>query len=171
MKALSRSFAAWIWLSMQINAKALKQLVRERGYIELPSIGTSMSPAIREGYVCRFTDIEARSLKVGDIVLFVGVTGELVGHRLIGTLVKEGKAYYVCKGDSNRTSDRPVPEEQLIGRMVSVRAGQRLIRADALSMRMWGWLVSRLPFVSLCVHYSVRLHNKTRGRRAGSYIC
>lgn len=153
---------------MQANTavmRAIQEVMKKQGYIEIPSHGISMLPFIRTGNVCRFEPVEPSQLRKGDVVLFLADTGILVGHRYFGLTSIDNRWMIVCKGDSNLYPDEPVPADRIIGRMILIRKPFGHFRASGLWMKLWGWLVTRLPFISLAIHTYLRVTRKLRGMK------
>ncbi|WP_391563898.1 hypothetical protein [Paenibacillus cremeus] len=122
-----------------------------------------MAPLIRSGDICRFVPIEKLSdLRVGDIILFISNSGDLVGHRYIGTTTREGNVLYVCKGDFNRDSDPPIQADQIIGRMISIRGSKIEIHMSSFWMKIWGSMIVNIPVLSILIQYSIRVKRKLR---------
>jgi signal peptidase I len=143
------------------NAEELRHLLKSRGYIRIPSNGISMAPIIRTGDICQFEAIEDLSvLQVGDILLFVANSGELVGHRYHGRIVLNGKVLYICKGDFNRNADPPIAANQIVGRMTSIQNSKFHMYMDCFWMKVWGGAIVKLPLISVCIHYGMRLKRK-----------
>ncbi len=135
---------------MQNPVKLTRYILNTRGYIRIPSNGMSMAPTIRAGDICQFEPVRSfRDLKRGDILLYER-QGELIGHRYIGTILRDGETYLVCKGDYNRNPDEPVPVAQVIGKM----------RSRSLGMKLWGKVVVYFPLASLLAQMRYR-----RGRK------
>lgn len=135
---------------MKSNAEFTRQILNSRGYIRIPSHGMSMAPIMKTGDIFQFEPVsDFRQLKAGDIVLYESHRGELIGHRYIGTLTRNGETMIVCKGDFNRNPDPPITLAQVIGKM----------KTRSLKMRLWGYLVVHFPFLSLGIQ---KLYRKGR---------
>ncbi|TDG00293.1 hypothetical protein [Paenibacillus piri] len=147
---------------MQINAEALRQLMLNRGYLQIPSNGVSMIPLIRSRSICRFEPLVPDELQPGDIVLFVSHAGELVGHRFMAKTDVGGEVRYICKGDSNKLIDPPIAADRIIGRMVSIQGARHQIRTDHALMKLYAKLLVNVRPLSLCIHYGLRIARKCR---------
>lgn len=148
---------------MLVNEKtghALKEIIRKQGWAEFPSAGTSMYPVILEGDIGRFVPFETQDLKQGDIVLFQDRTGKLITHRFLHAdpLTKQ----YIFKGDTNARFDEPISEEQIIGKLISIRRKNTTLHLQRYSMRIWGYLVVRFPILSALLRSYLNKHDKNR---------
>lgn len=85
-------------------------------------ISNSMSPQINKGDLLFVQGRDPEDIKVGDIIVFdahdlwSGAPDEPIVHRVIEIDEKDGKLYFVTKGDANEyKDDKPVPEDHVIG--------------------------------------------------------
>jgi signal peptidase I len=126
-----------------------RRILNSRGYIRIPSRGISMTPAIKSGDICHFEPLNGiDEARIGDVLLYVSQEGELIGHRFLGTIQRNGETLVVCKGDYNRNPDAPIPPDRVVGRM----------KLPGLAMRLWGSLISRFPSASVWIQrlYGIR---------------
>jgi signal peptidase I len=124
----------------------LKQLIKKRGWIDIPSSGDSMYPLIKEGDICRFQHIlYPEKLKKGEIILFVTPEGNLVGHRCYRRLIKNGRLYIECKGDTNFIQDPLVEQSQLVGKLVQIKKRRMTLKSEGFLFQIWASIVYRMP--------------------------
>ena len=124
---------------MHNSVELTRRILHTRGYIRIPSHGSSMAPLIRSGDICQFEPVRSfRDMKKGDILLYESAQGELIGHRFIGTTKQHGETYIICKGDYNRYPDEPIAVSQIIGKM----------KNRSLGMKLWGKIIVYFPIVS-----------------------
>lgn len=109
-------------------APVIAALLKKRGFMELTSFGMSMYPLIREGDISRFVRVNAESLAVGDICLFVSGSGILTGHRLVDIRGEDGARQYVFCGDTSYAPDDPVGPESILGLWTGVKRGRLAAR-------------------------------------------
>ncbi|HKP86533.1 MAG TPA: signal peptidase I [Blastocatellia bacterium] len=82
--------------------------------------GRSMHPTIKDGEMITVEPARAGEIKRGDIVLYRLKRG-VIAHRVIGIEKAEGAhRRFILRGDSCSTSDAPVEEEKVLGRVISV---------------------------------------------------
>ena len=95
---------------------------------EVPSIGgtlplivltDSMYPEIKSGDLIICNTIDAKDVKVGDIISFFDPAGNgtsTVTHRVMEIIEEDGEIKFLTKGDFNNTEDKdPVPADKLVG--------------------------------------------------------
>lgn len=144
---------------------AIKGLLQTKGYVDIPSHGVSMFPLIRTGNICRFKPFCEKELKTGDILLYFSDSGLLVGHRYLRQRSDGMQILFICKGDSQAKDDPPLRREQLIGTLVSIRKLRMVLRADSALLSGWSKVITRLPFVSVGIHWYLRLNRKLWGMK------
>jgi signal peptidase len=150
-------------LARQDHLLALRLWQDKTGYVDIPSHGFSMYPLIRTGDICRFERFELSRLRRGDILLFIAVTGELIGHRYYRQIQNGDKSLFLCKGDSNRYADPLVELDRIVGRMVWIRKSYICLQMDHVWMRLWGWTMLTFPWVSGIIRFHLRVIRKLRG--------
>ncbi|MFB5189243.1 signal peptidase I [Alicyclobacillus fastidiosus] len=155
---------------MQYSADSVELLrlrIRQQGWIEIPSSGTSMYPLITEGNLCRFHPAIPGQIKEGDIILFSTAQGRLLGHRVFKMSRQNGQFEYLCKGDTNRFPDDPVTETQIVGRLFIVRKRWCSLRTDGFIGRFWTKLMVLFPtgglWIRWCLNRRSTLLTKIRG--------
>lgn len=111
---LALAFIVLLVLPMLLNGGSLLAVVK----------GYSMLPTLREGDVVLLEKTPPDSIKPGDIVIY-SAGDRLIIHRVIDVEVRDGRYYYVTKGDNNSVPDLiyfedglGVPYERVLGRVV-----------------------------------------------------
>jgi len=89
-------------------------------------ISGSMAPLIGTGDEVVVERASADGLRRGDIVLYT-VDGAFHTHRLLARRRHGNATLLVTKGDASLNPDQPWQEEQLLGKVVAVRRGERTI--------------------------------------------
>lgn len=90
----------------------------EASYVVLTA---SMTPAIAPGDVVIVDTVPARTVSVGDVIVFEGQTGDAIPitHRVIAVEQTDGQPAFRTKGDANEDADlTPVTPDRLVGRVV-----------------------------------------------------
>lgn len=144
----------------------LKQILNDAGRVEIPSAGCSMYPFIKEGNICGFRKFEWCELKKGDVVLFISSNGDLVGHRFVCSVLREGQCLLIFKGDTNLASDEPVTCENVIAKLQYVKKRYWVINAEGRISRLWAEIISSSKFITSTLHRFLRLINLLQGRRS-----
>jgi signal peptidase I len=84
------------------------------GYKPLTILSNSMKPTFSAGDVV-VINVNKKPHE-NEVVTFKHPQGMLVTHRIIGTAKKNGKTYFLSKGDNNNTSDGIfIPKSSIIG--------------------------------------------------------
>lgn len=126
----------------------LRKTVLKDGYIELPSWGDSMFPLIKQGDICRFRHFDYESLQKGDIVLYWSEKGRLIAHRFVKRVYQFEEVQYLFKGDTNIGYDKPVNEDQLMGKLELIKRGDKNIMIEDFSFYIWGRMILFFPIIS-----------------------
>lgn len=98
------------------------------GYMPLIVLTDSMYPQIKSGDIIICRTVDAKDVKVGDVISFfdpVGNGTSIVTHQVIEVLTSDsGKLSFRTKGTNNNAEDRlPVPEDKLVGMYTDTRIG------------------------------------------------
>lgn len=92
------------------------------GFRTFSIITNSMSPILKRGDVILVKEYQISEYKVGDIITFKGMGGELDGkivtHELVSRSKEDGKNIFYTKGKKNSSLDPAVYEEQILGKYV-----------------------------------------------------
>ncbi|MCQ6277203.1 hypothetical protein JMM81_20220 [Bacillus sp. V3B] len=128
--------------------KLLKNALKRDGFIQLPAVGDSMFPFIRQDDLCRFEVCDPSRLKKGQIILFYSQTGQLVAHRFYYRKDIRSVLHFVFKGDTNLGFDLPVQADQLIGKLMIIEKYPATIGVNNFSVRIWGRLILTFPVLS-----------------------
>lgn len=136
---------------MQFNNDTFSLFIRtikNNGWIDLPSEGTSMYPIIQSGNVCRFVAFNSKEVKKGDILLYQSPSGQLIAHRVLRIKDKNNQIQYELKGDTNLSFDGPISHEQIIGKLVSINKEKKQIYMDDFPSVIWSFIITTFPIVS-----------------------
>lgn len=92
------------------------------GFRTFSIITSSMEPKLKIGDVILVKEIKPSSLKVGDIITFKGMSGDLAGkivtHEIVGITKEAGRKIFYTKGIKNVSNDPAVYEEQILGKYI-----------------------------------------------------
>jgi signal peptidase I len=156
IEALTNTVAAKYELAVEI--------LRSYGTFRFAATGWSMLPAIWSGDTLVVDRVRAGQIQMGDIAL-VGRDGRLCAHRVVRLPEGPENQYWITQGDALPTPDRPVVENEFLGRVTEVfRAG----RCIALSPNLRGidFLLAQIVRRSVfSTRVFVYLSNKFKSRR------
>ncbi|MEH7109023.1 MULTISPECIES: hypothetical protein [Bacillaceae] len=134
----------------------LKTSITRDGWLELPAIGNSMFPFIRQGDLCRFSLCDLSTIKKGDVLLFYSQTGRLIAHRF----VRKEHNLYVLKGDTNLGFDQPIEADRILGKLAQVKKQHVRLSSNHLVLRIWSKTILAFPILSAILRQF--LNKKTR---------
>lgn len=139
---------------------------------EVPKIGgvcplivltDSMLPEISSGDLIICKDIDAKDVKVGDVISFFDPAGNgssVVTHRVIELVEEDGVTKWRTRGDNNNTEDKVlVPFENLVG----IWSGTRVPGAGSVAMFLQttpGLIVCVICPLALLIAYDVLRRRK-----------
>ena len=99
--------------------------------IRISASGYSMYPAIKPGNTIIIRQVPIDKLKCGMIIAWKR-ENDLVVHRLVLAYESDEKKYYITRGDSCRSSDKPVTPDMIAGRVEAIYKGHRLLRPQKI---------------------------------------
>jgi signal peptidase I len=100
------------------------EVLRSFGSLRFRATGWSMLPSVWPGDTLVIERVTADQVRVGDVML-VGRDGRLCAHRVVSVAEGYGSRRWITQGDANSAPDRPVSEEELLGRVdYVIRAGK-----------------------------------------------
>ena len=117
------------------------EILRQGGSFQFRAHGSSMVPFIRDGDLLTVAPTDPGSIEVGQVVLFRTRRDRLLAHRLVRKSHLGGEWILEMQGDARLSSDRPVPGERVLGRVVRVQRDGRIHHPDRalwlLAARLW----------------------------------
>ncbi len=117
------------------NRKVLRDLADEllsKGTsVRLKASGYSMYPVVRPGNTVIIKPVEPEKLQCGMIVAWKREK-DMVVHRLILAYESGGKKYFITRGDSCRSSDKPVTVDMIAGRVETIYRGHKFFRPSMI---------------------------------------
>jgi signal peptidase I len=150
-------------LANQETLKLIQDVLRKKGYIDIPSYGHSMEPYIKKGDLCRFVPFNPSSIKKGDVVLYIAASGQLIGHRIKEITHTYKGIHYRLKGDTNLGFDEELGVEQFIGKLLLIQRGEKILEPSDLPLKLWTWAVLTIPMVSIFLNIRVTKKRAARG--------
>lgn len=118
--------------SAAVKCELASEVLRSFGELRFAATGWSMLPTIWPGDILVVERVCPDLVQVGQVVL-VGRDGRLCAHRIVSRAGSSG--YWLTRGDAMPTPDRPVTENELLGRVVYLlRAGVRVTVPAKLSL-------------------------------------
>jgi hypothetical protein len=119
------------------EVSGLFESVLAGGYsVRVQVTGRSMRPFLHGEEILIIEPIGSRRFRVGDIVLFKDVQGQLVIHRIIQ--VRETSVQ--TQGDALNEPDPSVDITRIMGKVERVEKGQSQLDLESWAQRVRGWM-------------------------------
>jgi cytochrome c551/c552 len=112
----------------------------------IPIDGTSMLPLIRDAEQVLIKH-GCANVRRGDVVVFRRAD-KLVAHRVLDIFEDRAQCTFITKGDNSHDLDAPVSANQVLGRVLAVKRGDRQMSLDTALWRGLGWVVASAALVS-----------------------
>lgn len=101
--------------------------------------GNSMYPLLREGDIIILSKRDPSEIKIGDIIVYKSLKGNLIVHRVINIVSSNGIYYFQTKGDNNYLDDKflneyefglGISQDRVIG--VAIKIGNSVLKIPYL---------------------------------------
>jgi signal peptidase I len=128
-------------------ADVVADLLRRGHSVRFRAKGGSMMPTIREGEAITVAPVAPDAIRRGDVVLYRSGQG-VTAHRVVSVEQPAGGApRFVTRGDASGSCDEPVEEAAVLGSVVAVERGGRIVDPAAPPVRLlaWIWSAARRP--------------------------
>lgn len=114
-----------------------------------------MTPLIRHGDIITVQPVDILDLRLGDVILYQTAMDKLVAHRIIDIGVEDGQIQFLARGDAILGSGEKVPSDKVLGQVIWIERGSRVIQLDTHGWRRLGILWGKLAPVTLRLRYIV----------------
>jgi len=143
------------------------EILRSYGTFRFTATGWSMLPAVWSGDTLVVDRVRADQIQIGDIAV-VGREGRLCAHRIVRLPEVPGNQYWITQGDALPTPDRPVVENEFLGRVAEVLRGGRCITVSA-NLKGIDFLIAQIVRRSVfATRVFVYLSSKCKSRKVES---
>lgn len=110
---------------------ALFEDILDKGMsLRVRATGRSMTPSLGTGEVITIRQASCSSLKRGDLLFLKNVDGYPVIHRLVNKKKRHNVLTFQTRGDALIALDRPVREENILGKVCELEKGQKHINLE-----------------------------------------
>jgi signal peptidase I len=141
------------------------EVLERGGLFSFKAHGASMYPFIRDGDILTVQPVAVNTINVGDVVFYRSLWKRLVAHRVIRKISRDGKYLLTIRGDSGLNTTEQVSADHVLGRVVSIQRGRKVMRLDntfrKLTSRLW---ITSYPLSAILLRAVLRI------KRAGSFL-
>jgi hypothetical protein len=113
-----------------VKCDLASEVLQSFGKLRFAATGWSMLPTVWPRDTLVVERINPDQAKVGEVVL-VGRDRRLCAHRVVSRVEGSGNPHWITQGDAMSVPDRPVSENELLGRVTSVIRAGRFIALPA----------------------------------------
>jgi signal peptidase I len=125
--------------------------------IRIKAHGYSMYPRIKPGSLIIIEPIQVKGPPAAGEIVAVKRENGMVVHRITRIVIKDGRRYYIARGDSNAYADAPVGLEMIAGRVVkSEPTGENPVPADIRINRKPGYFINRLRVIMIMLRKKIK---------------
>lgn len=121
---------------------AIKDVLQQGGYVEMPITGTSMFPLLKSGRDAVIIKAES-DYSVGDIIFYRRNDGHFVLHRIVG----EANGEFTLCGDNQTDLETGITRDNIIAKVIEISRGEDIIdvndRIYKLCVKFW---IKALPY-------------------------
>jgi len=97
--------------------------------------GQSMWPFLLDGDKLIIKKAVASELRVGDVILYAS-NNDLICHRLVRIMGKNGKYLLYARGDNSTSASEQISETKILGKAIGIINGDRMV-----FMKSWYYAV------------------------------
>ena len=135
-------------------SQTLIELWQESGKSSLMRVsGNSMYPFIKDGSIITVSHLSPKEVRIGNIGVFK-LPDRLCVHRIIGVKNEKGYSFFLEKGDNFFTVNQ-VSTEKLIGKVVSIQNGEKIIDLETPLRRFISSVVGVYWFLIFSFYKSI----------------
>jgi signal peptidase I len=133
-------------------------LLSEGKTIRIKAHGYSMYPSIKPGSIIIIEPLSSKGNPVPGEIIAIKRENGMVVHRLIKIIIRDGKRYYIARGDSNAFADTPVPIDRISGRIVRAEpSGENPIPADITINKRPMYIINRFRVIAIFIRNKIKL--------------
>ena len=124
--------------------------------------GYSMYPTMKPGDLGHVEKCSANDLNIGDLIVFKQ-NDMLVAHRLIEIVHQNNQRVFVAKGDKNPHKDIPFTENELVGKITSIKRKNRTINSEDFYMKLQRFKTEHFSSRLIPIYdFSIQLQNRIK---------
>ncbi len=125
-------------------------LLAEGKTIRIKAHGFSMYPCIKPGSLLLIEPINIKGFPRPGEIIVIKRENALIVHRLTRIIIKNGRTFYIARGDSNAYPDNPVKIEKIAGRIVRAETtGENPVVADIRINTKPKYFINRIRVIGI----------------------
>src|SRR3954462_12321797 len=110
-----------------IFGAVIEQALTNGTMVQFRAEGSSMYPTIRDGETITIAPVSTEEIVRGDVLL-CRHGARVLAHRLVGKTRCGAEHFFVLQGDAKAGCDAPVEASAIVGKVVNVVRGGRVVR-------------------------------------------
>lgn len=109
-----------------------EDVLKRGGIFWFKALGLSMHPSVRSGDILIVESTRPTEVLIGDVIVFRRAPNHLIAHRVTAKVLKEDTIVFSVRGD-NMDCDEPVGESDILGRVVMLKRGNKIVKSLKIS--------------------------------------
>ena len=126
-------------------------ILKRGGTFCFKASGLSMHPFVRDGDILIIRPASNQTLRKGDIIFYMSTDYKLIAHRIIAAANRGDDFVFTVRGDMVPASTEQVSSKRILGKVVSLRRGIKVIHLDKGCKRLSSVLLAKsvllLPYL------------------------
>ncbi|MDR7666851.1 signal peptidase I [Methanosarcina sp. Z-7115] len=132
-----------------------KEILNTGTFLRIPTKGHSMKPLIKNGSNIIIKKANLTKITKGDIILFFDGQ-RLIAHRVIRKSKHDGNTKFIVKGDSTLHFDKPVYSKDILGKVVKIENGSKIINLDNTSGKTINIIFTNISLVITIIYFVIK---------------
>jgi hypothetical protein len=131
-------------------------LLQQGEAVQISLTGHCMKPLLRENDLITIQPFHAEQLRCGDVAIYL-INGKLKAHRFLKRIIIDEHHYLITKSDRRFRCDNPVPYKDLLGKIIQVKKGTKLVDYKSRQWEIINYLLGKLsPYISFIEYFYKR---------------
>jgi signal peptidase I len=147
--------------------RLFEDILRNGTGLRVRVTGRSMAPFLTGGEILTIKKVRYSSLQIGDLIFFKDVCGFPVLHRIIKKYRLDGRFTFHTKGDAVVVFDRPVDEEDVLGKACGIEkiasgGKTKYIDMESRFQKRINYLIAFVSFIRAKTYFAVLRRCKSK---------
>ena len=131
----------------EYNKKILISEIMGKGSLRIKMRGGSMFPYLRNGDIAYVKKISVEELKIGDVICFFK-NEKLIAHRILKKGFKNGKNFFICKGDAMKDKDEIISVKNYFGKVIKIYRNNKEIYLNSLKRKIMNFFIPKIYYTT-----------------------